>query len=182
LIVYYPKLIKEKGGIRTQYAHVSDVFPTTIEAAGLKLPAYIKGIKQDTLQGKSFFSSFNNANAPTLHRSQYYYIFTNRSIYKDGWKAEAAHHPNGIELGIYPGVKPPALPDYSKDVWKLYNLNEDFNERIDLAKKYPEKLKELQALYDAEAWKNNIYPFIDFSDRAANRYHHLENNEDKPKP
>ncbi|MEO6521164.1 MAG: arylsulfatase [Mucilaginibacter sp.] len=176
LIVYYPKLIKEKGGIRNQYGHVSDIFPTTIEAAGLHIPEYIKGIKQDTLQGKSLFGSFNNAKAPTLHTTQYYYIFTNRSIYKDGWKAEAAHHPNSVELNIYPTVKPADTPNYDADVWKLYNLNEDFNERIDLAKKYPEKLKELKALFEAEAWKNHIYPFIDMSDVGNKRIHHLENN------
>ncbi|MBW4890700.1 arylsulfatase [Mucilaginibacter sp. HMF5004] len=175
LIVYYPKLIKEKG-IRTQYGHVSDIFPTTIEAAGLKLPEYIKGIKQDTLQGKSLFSSFNNAKAASLHTTQYYYIFTSRAIYKDGWKAEAAHRPDNIDLLIYPGLKPATPPDYEKDVWKLYNLNEDFNERVDLAAKYPEKLKELKAAFEAEAWKNHIYPFIDRDDVNSKRIHHLENN------
>lgn len=177
LIIYYPKLIKEKGTIRTQYGHVSDIFPTTIEAAGLKLPEYIKGIKQDTLQGKSLFSSFNNAKAASLHTTQYYYIFTSRSIYKDGWKAEAAHRPDNLDLLIYPGLKTSGPPDYDKDVWKLYNLNEDFNERIDLAKKYPEKLKELKAAFEAEAWKNHIYPFIDRDDVNNKRIHHLENNQ-----
>jgi arylsulfatase len=46
----------------------------------------------------------------------------------------------------------------------MYNLNNDFNERIDLSKSNPEKLKELKALFDAEATKNNIYPFIDWGD------------------
>ncbi|MFB0497101.1 arylsulfatase A-like enzyme [Mucilaginibacter sp. OAE612] len=176
LIVYYPKLITEKGGIRTQYSHVSDVFPTTIEAAGLKLPEYVKGIKQDTLQGKSFFSSFNNAQAKTLHTQQYYYIFTSRSIYKDGWKAEAAHRPDNVDLLNFPKEKTIPERNYDKDVWKLYNLNEDFNERVDLAKKYPEKLKELKDMFDAEAKKNHIYPFIDRDDINNKRIHKLENN------
>jgi arylsulfatase len=176
LIVYYPKLITEKGGIRTQYGHVSDIFPTTIEAAGLKLPEYVKGIKQDTLQGKSLFSSFNNAQAKSLHTQQYYYIFTSRSIYKDGWKAEAAHRPDNVDLLNFPREKTIPERNYDKDVWKLYNLNEDFNERVDLAKKYPEKLKELKDLFDAEAKKNHIYPFIDRDDINNKRIHKLENN------
>jgi len=176
LIIYYPKQIKEKGGIRTQYGHVSDIFPTTIEAAGLKLPEYVKGIKQDTLQGKSLYSSFNNAQAPSLHKVQYYYIFASRSIYKDGWKAEAAHHPDNVDFQFTGGKTPPDQ-GYEKDEWKLYNLTTDFNERNDLAKKYPEKLAELKALFDAEAKKNNIYPFISRSEANSKAIHHLENNQ-----
>ncbi|HEY9196709.1 MAG TPA: sulfatase-like hydrolase/transferase, partial [Mucilaginibacter sp.] len=44
LIVYYPKGIKDKGTIRTQYGHVIDVLPTTLEYTGIKLPEYIRGI------------------------------------------------------------------------------------------------------------------------------------------
>jgi arylsulfatase len=175
LIIYYPKLIKEKGGIRNQYGHVSDIFPTTIQIAGLKYPEYIKGIKQDTLQGKSLYNSLNDPKALTLHTTQYYYIFASRAIYKDGWKAEAAHRPDAVDF-TFPAGKPKIERDYEKDEWKLYNLNEDFNERIDLAKKYPEKLKALKDAFDAEAKKNHIYPFIDRQDLNNKLIHHLENN------
>jgi len=94
LIVFYPKGIKDKGGIRTQYGHVIDLLPTTLEYVGLKAPDYIRGIKQDTVQGTSLVYSFDNANAPSRHTQQYYYIFGSRSLYKDGWKASAAHHPD----------------------------------------------------------------------------------------
>jgi arylsulfatase A-like enzyme len=60
---------------------------------------------------------------------------------------------------------------YDKDVWELYNINTDFNERKDLAKKYPEKLKELQKAFDDQAKKNNIYPFIDWQDVLKQRVH-----------
>jgi len=33
----------------------------------------------------------------------------------------------------------------------IYNLNTGYNERANLATKYPEKLKELQALFDDQA-------------------------------
>jgi arylsulfatase len=122
------------------------------------------------------FSSFNNAQAKSLHTQQYYYIFTSRSIYKDGWKAEAAHRPDNVDLLNFPKEKTIPERNYDKDVWKLYNLNEDFNERVDLAKKYPEKLKELKDLFDAEAKKNHIYPFIDRDDINNKRIHKLENN------
>ncbi|MNE28780.1 hypothetical protein D3C80_1222360 [compost metagenome] len=53
----------------------------------------------------------------------------------------------------------------------MYNLNEDFNERNNLAKKYPEKLAELQKLFDEQAKENNLYPLIDWQDVYNRRIH-----------
>ena len=163
LIIFYPRKIKDKGTLRNQYSHVTDILPTTLEFVGIQPPASIRNIPQDSLQGTSLVYSFNNASAASTHTEQYYYIFGSRAMYKDGWKAAAAHHPDAIDLASF-GDKPIPAADYNKDVWTLYNLNEDFNERVDLAKQYPEKLRELQALFDATATKYNLYPLIDFSD------------------
>jgi len=176
LIVYAPKAIKDPGAIRTQYGHVIDVLPTTLELIGLDVPEYIRGIKQDTLQGTSLAYSFNDALAASKHRVQYYYIFGSRSIYKDGWKAEVYHHPDFTDL-TNPGSqwKPDSIANnFDKDVWELYNLNTDYNERVNLASKYPEKLNELKALYDEQAKKNHIYPFIDWEDVLKGRLHHVQ--------
>ena len=173
LIVFAPKTIKDPGAIRTQYGHVIDVLPTTLELIGLNVPEYIRGIKQDTLQGTSLAYSFNDALAASKHRIQYYYIFGSRSIYKDGWKAEVYHHPDFTDL-TNPGSqwKPDSTANnFDKDVWELYNLNTDYNERVNLASKYPEKLNELKALYDEQAKKNHIYPFIDWEDVLKGRLH-----------
>lgn len=174
LIVYYPKGIKDAGGIRTQYGHVNDILPTTLEFLGIKAPEYIRGIKQDTLQGTSLVYSFDDAKAPSRHNTQYYYIFGSRSVYKDGWKAEVYHHPDYIDLTTTQKGVPfvPGKNNFDTDVWELYNLNTDFNERVNLAAKYPEKLKELIALYDQQAKINNIYPFIDWEDVLKGRIHH----------
>lgn len=171
LIVFYPKVVTDKGAIRTQYGHVNDLLPTTLEVLGLKVPEYIRGIKQDTLQGTSLAYSFGDAAAKSRHNLQYYYIFGSRSIYKDGWKAEVYHHPDFTDIGKKAAGD--TTNNFSKDVWELYDLNTDFNERVDLAKKNPEKLKELQALFDAEAKKNHIYPFIDWEDVGKARLHHV---------
>ena len=173
LIVFYPKGIKDGGSIRTQYGHVNDLLPTTLEYLGIQPPEYIRGIKQDTLQGTSLVYSFNDAKAPTRHRVQYYYIFGSRSIYKDGWKAEVYHHPDFTDYArVLSSGKADTVNNFDKDVWELYDLNTDFNERIDLAAKYPEKLAELKALFDDQAKKNNIYPFIDWEDVLKGRIHH----------
>jgi len=172
LIVFYPKGIKDKGTVRNQYAHVIDLLPTTLEFTGIKQPDYIRGIKQDPVQGTSLVYSFNDATAASKHTDQYYYIFGSRSIYKDGWKAETWHHPDYIDENIKPDSGRIALGGkFDNDVWELYNLNEDFNERNDLSKKYPEKLKALQDLYNTEAIKYHIYPFIDWDDVLHRRIH-----------
>jgi arylsulfatase A-like enzyme len=162
LIVSYPKGITDKGGIRNQYGHVTDIYPTILELAGIQQPAVLKNVSQKPLHGNSLVYSINNKTAASTHTQQYYTIFGNRSIVKDGWKASAAHHPNPFDLSYYKGETKPVVPNNAdNDVWELYNLNEDFNERIDLSKKYPEKLQELKALYEQDAAKYNIYPLID---------------------
>lgn len=148
LIAFWPKGIKDKGGIRNQYLFADDLVPTTLELIGAKLPTVINGYPQEPLEGTSFAYAIapENKNLPTRHNVQYFEINGARAIYKDGWKAEAAH-----QRGTDP----------TKDTWKLYNLNEDFNERFDIADKNPAKLKELQDVFDGEAWKYNVYPIKD---------------------
>jgi arylsulfatase A-like enzyme len=176
LIVFYPKGIKDPGGIRTQYGHVNDLLPTTLEFIGIKPPEYIRGIKQDTLQGTSLVYSFNNPAAPSRHHTQYYYIFGSRSIYKDGWKAEVYHHPDFNDFNKSPQGSATAN-NFDSDVWELYDLNTDYTERINLAAKYPEKLNELKELFDDQAKKNNIYPFIDWDDVRKGKIHHTDNQQ-----
>jgi arylsulfatase len=60
---------------------------------------------------------------------------------------------------------------FDNDVWELYNLNEDFNERNNLAKKYPEKLEELKKLFDDQAKENNVYPLIYWQDVLGRKIH-----------
>jgi arylsulfatase A-like enzyme len=169
--VYYPKGIKTPG-IRNQYGHVIDILPTTLETVGITAPKEIRGIAQDSIQGTSLAYSYADAKAPSRHKIQYYYIFGSRALYKDGWKAAAPHHPDFIDIVDNGALAKSTGPStYDNDVWELYNLNTDFNERVDLAKKNPEKLKELQAAFDDQAKKNNIYPFIDWQDVLKQRVH-----------
>ncbi len=146
LIISWQKGVKDKGGIRNQYTHLIDILPTTIDLVKATVPSIINGYPQEPIEGTSLAFSIDNAKAASRHTVQYYEIMGSRAIYKDGWKAGTLH------------VK---KQDFNKDVWELYNLNEDFNERNDLAAKYPEKLKELQELFDSEAWKYNVYPLKD---------------------
>jgi arylsulfatase len=167
LIVHYPKGISEKDGIRTQYGHVIDLFPTTIDLLNLQPHQVIRGIEQIPLQGVSFLDSFNDRDAVSHHTVQYYYIFGQGAIYQDGWKASFAFHPNFLDLAFLRQGKT-SFPELIKasqqpPQWELYNLNEDFNERNDLAADYPQKLDELKALFDRQAEENNLYPLLNWS-------------------
>jgi arylsulfatase A-like enzyme len=170
LIVYYPKGVKDKGGIRTQYSHVIDVLPTTLDIVGLKAPEQIRGIQQQPIEGTSFAYSIDDAKAPSRHTLQYYYIFGARSIYDKGWKAELAY-PSSFITGNFQSKEP-----FDENAWELYNLNEDFTERIDLAKKYPEKLAELKAEFEEQAKSHHLYPYITWDDVFNGRIHHTKDS------
>jgi arylsulfatase len=144
LILFYPKKIKEKGGIRTQYSYVSDILPTSIELAGAKTPETVNGYKQEPVEGVSLAYSIDSKNAPERHTLQYHEMTGSYAIYKDGWKAS---FPNGV-----------AQRDENPNGVRLYHVSEDFNEVNDLAAKYPDKVKELAKVFEAEAWKYNVYP------------------------
>jgi arylsulfatase len=171
LIVHYPKGIREKGGIRNQYGHVIDIFPTTIELLNFQPHKVIRGVEQIPLQGTSLFYSFNEKTAPSKHVTQYYYIFGNGAIYHNGWKASFAQSPDLILLKDNNRKLADILTsETTQTKWELYNLNEDFNERQNLADKNPKKLAELKALFEQQAQENNVYPLIKWSDvyRKAN--------------
>ncbi len=148
-----------------------DLLPTTLEFAGIKRPGFIRGVKQDTVHGTSLVYSFQDAKAASRHTVQHYYIFGSRSIYSNGWKAAAAHHPYNIEFDFKPGETINDKP-FEEDVWELYNLDEDFNERVDLAKKYPEKLAELKKLFNEQAESNHLFPLLSWYDVYNKRIHH----------
>jgi arylsulfatase len=154
LIVTWPKGIKGKGEVRNQYSYITDIMPTALEATGTKFSPLKDGTKQIPIDGKSLRYAFNNGKAPSVRTIQLYEQLGNRALYKNGWKAVTIH---GNRM---PWVIAGTFP-FDKDVWELYNLNEDFSETNDLAKKNPKKLAELKADFDREAWKNNVYPLYD---------------------
>ena len=166
LIVYYPRGITEKGSIRNQYGHVIDLFPTTIDFLGISAPKIIRGVEQIPLQGTSLAYSFNDKTAPSRHTVQYFYIFGPGAIYKDGWKGSFTFHPNFIDLALLRQGKKTwdelIKASQQEPQWELYNLNEDFNERINIADKNPQKIAELKALFEQQAQENNAYPRVNW--------------------
>ena len=158
-VISWPARIKDAGGIRPQWHHVIDITPTIIETAKLPQPKFVNGIKQKPIEGVSMAYTFADAKASTRHRTQYFEMFGNRGIYHDGWTAVTRHSIPWDVTGT--------PPRFSEDKWELYNTNDDFSQAQDLAAKYPDKLKELQRLFLAEAEKYNVLPL---DDRRVERF------------
>jgi arylsulfatase len=153
-IVHWPKGIKGKAEIRSQFHHLIDVAPTILELAGLPEPLSVNGVQQHPIEGVSMAYSFNDAKAPERHETQYFEMFGNRGIYHKGWTAVTRHKTPWILIG----EKTPAFDD---DIWELYDTSKDWTQANDLAKQMPEKLHELQRLWLIEATRYNVLPLDD---------------------
>jgi arylsulfatase len=152
LIVSWPGHVKAPGEIRSQFAHVNDIVPTIYEISGISAPQQVDGISQTAFDGVSLAYTFQAPAAPSHHRRQYFEQGGNRAMYKDGWIATARRNlPWKLEC----------KPDFSTDVWKLYNIDKDFSEMHDLASAHPERLAELKDLFDQAAKDNNVLPLND---------------------
>jgi arylsulfatase A-like enzyme len=160
LVISWPARITDKGGVRSQFCHVIDIVPTIYEAIGITPPKVMDGTPQKPLDGTSLVYTFGDAKAPTRHTVQYFEMMGNRAIYKDGWMASTT--PLRLPWQTY-GTE--VSPDDFQ--WELYNINQDFSQANNLAASNPDKLRELQAAFDNEAKKYNVYPLdSSFAERA----------------
>ncbi|WP_235034270.1 arylsulfatase [Roseiconus lacunae] len=157
MVVSWPAKIKPDSQPRDAFLHLVDVVPTILEAVDIPMPDKVNGIEQKPLAGESFLASFDDPSY--LGRTdQYFEIFSNRSFYRDGWKANA-QHTRPWRQDLAPG-------NWENDRWELYHLDEDFSESNDLASSEPDKLEELKKAFDQTAERRSVYPL---DDRGAGR-------------
>jgi arylsulfatase A-like enzyme len=159
-IIHWPSRITDRGAVRSQFAHVIDVAPTILEAAGLPEPTMVNGVQQSPMEGTSMLYTFNDAAAPERHDLQYFEMFANRGIYHKGWSAVTKHRTPWVMVGG-------ALPAFDDDVWELYDGNSDYSQARDLAAEQPDTLAKLQRLWLIEATKYQVLPM---DDRGAERF------------
>src|SRR5262245_9696447 len=158
LVISWPKRLKDKGGMRSQFHHVIDIVPTILEAAGIPEPRMVNGVPQKPIEGVSMVYTWDDAKAEGRRTTQYFEMFGNRAVYHNGWVAACQH-------GRLPWQTAGSFT-FENDTWELYNIENDFSESNDLARKQPEKLRELQDIFMAEAAKYNVLPL---DDRMAER-------------
>ena len=154
MVVFWPARIKDEGGQRRQFHHLIDVVPTILEGVGVPEPKRVNGVDQKPMEGVSMLYAFDNAKAKDRRTTQYFELTGSRAIYHEGWWAGTRHGLDGVTAAAK------EIVPFDRDVWELYDMRNDFGHATDLAAKNPEKLKELQALFDSEARKYNVYPMV----------------------
>jgi arylsulfatase len=155
MVVSWPARIKDKGALREQFVHVIDVVPTILEAAGLKAPQMIDGIKQAPIEGTSFAYTFDakNATAASKHKTQYFEMMGQWALYDDGWLLSTK-----VNRAPWQAFGPANPDPLNNQVLQLYDLTKSWNQTDDVAATYPQKVKAMRAKFVAEAKKHQVFP------------------------
>jgi arylsulfatase A-like enzyme len=140
LIVSGPVVKRERGGINRGFMHVADVMPTLLEVAGTSYPKTHKGRDLPPLIGKSWGEVLSGSKDTPRTDKDYmaWEIFGNRALRQGDWKLRWQYKPFG------------------KGEWELFNLATDLAERHDVAAQNPDKVRELNALWERYAKDNNV--------------------------
>ena len=148
LIVHWPHGIADRGAIRTQFHHVTDITPTLLEVVGVTAPDSVNGVAQMPVHGESLAYTFDAAakDLPSRKASQYFEMYGSRAIWSEGWKA-VCFHKRGTP--------------FEEDRWELYHLETDFSECRDLAEQEPARLAAMVELWWTEAGRYGVLPLDD---------------------
>jgi arylsulfatase len=146
LIMRWPGHITDGGATRDQFHHVDDIAPTIYEALGVTPPDVYRGYEQIPLSGVSMHYTFDQPEAASAKRMQYYEMMGHRALYADGWKAVTRHQ---------------AGTPFEEDDWELYNLAEDRSECHNLAAAMPAKVAELVDRWWEQAEEYGVLPLDD---------------------
>lgn len=165
LIIHWPEGFPDKGAIRRQSVHVTDLTPTILDIMGIEAPAEIKGVKQLPIAGHSIYQTMIDENAQPPSPVMFFKWANTRALVADGWKAISTHNPG---------------TSFEDDIWELYHISEDFCEAHDVAALYPDKLQELIGLWWQMAESRISLPLKEITpnlmrfvppDSASNRKH-----------
>lgn len=158
LVIAWPKGIKARGELRAQFAHVSDIGPTLLAAAGVELAETVNNVKQLPMEGQSLTATFASPTAPGHEGPQYVELYGNKGLWQDGWQIVTSHRYRTWDWQIAKTFDEP---------WELYDLRKDPGQTTDLAGRYPERVAAMAAAFDAQARRYNVNPIHNLSDTAG---------------
>jgi arylsulfatase len=142
-VVSWPDGGLEAGALRRQLAHVTDMLPTFLEIAGVDRPDQWRGQAVLPLAGESVAATLTDASAPGRTRDVVIENEGHRGYRRAGWEAVTRHEPRTA---------------YSTEPWELFDMASDPTQVRDLSTEDPERLAELQALWEEAAWENQMFP------------------------
>ncbi len=131
-IVHWPKGIKGKGEIRSQFHHVIDVAPTILEIAGLPQPTFVT----ESSSTRSKASAWLMPSTRLRPRSSMRRSTSRCSAIAASTTRAGPPLRDTRRHGSFRAKRPPAFDD---DVWELYDTNKDWSQANDLSKQMPEK-------------------------------------------
>jgi arylsulfatase len=144
MVMSWPARLREVAGeVRSQYVHVTDLYPTLLELAGMNDLQVRHGVVVRALSGTSFRQSVFDSESVDAHVSQYYELSGHRGYYEAGWEIVSRHTP---------------MTGFTDDEFELYNLTVDPTETTDLAKAEPARVQRLARAWERAAWDNQVFP------------------------
>jgi arylsulfatase len=155
MAISWPGRIKDAGGLREQFCHVIDIVPTILEAAGIKQPEVVDGIKQSPIEGTSLVYTFDakNAKEPSRHKTQYFEMMGQWALYHEGWLLSTQ-----VNRAPWQAFGPANPDPLNNQVLELYDLTKDFGQSHNIAAGNPNKVKEMKEMFIAEAKKYQVFP------------------------
>ena len=112
----------------------------------------------------SFAHTFDDADAPTRHHTQYFEMFGHRAIYHDGWRAvcpwPGPSFTEAAQKGRHYGspIDATVLADIEANDWELFDLTTDYAETQNVAADHRDKVIEMIGRWWAEAGKYGVMP------------------------
>jgi arylsulfatase A-like enzyme len=144
MVVQWPAKITDAGAVRQEWVHVTDILPTLLDLLDTPYPGQFAGYRTRGLDGVSFREMLFDKRATTRRSSQHYELEGNRGYIAEGrWKI-ASLQPLGTKIDL--------------DNWVLFDLETDPTEINNLAPQMPDKLREIIAVFEADAEANYVYP------------------------
>jgi arylsulfatase len=134
LIAYWPGKI-EANSFSQFPGHFIDIMATLVDITGANYPAEFNGQQITPMQGESLVPVFNGEN--TVRKNPIFWEWRRgQAVYSDGFKIVK----NGLD-----------------NPFDLYHLKNDPTETTNLANKNPEKVQELEQLFNS--WKTSLPEF-----------------------
>lgn len=134
-IAFWPKGIKaKKGGLTSHVGHVMDFMATFTEIAHASYPTVYNGHEITPMQGKSLLPAFktkkNDSERPLFNEH-----FGSKYVRYEGWKL---------------------VKGSMEKSWHLYRISDDETEINDLSFQYPQKVRELDAMWQQWAAGHHV--------------------------
>ena len=135
LICHWPAGIKARGRFCHDPGQLIDIMATCVDVSEANYPPDRQGQRIQPMEGTSLRPTFKGKSLD--ERAIFWEHEGNRAVRRGRWKL-VSKHPGG---------------------WELYDIASDRTEMHDLAAKHPEKVQELQALYENWAARCAVQPW-----------------------